>query len=298
MKNTWILIIALLLIVSFLPGCVSNVAPNSSSREKLINGNTSETPKTVIEGETNYSPDLKCENFNYQGYSAMVDGSYDSAFSFFDQALALNPDFVAALNNKGYVYYKKGDLKNALIFFERANQRDPDNRVSCVNKIQTAYEIGNKADMGSCSDFSSQRVFCYINIGDITGSLKSPVNPLDPKVWKERATGDYTTKCKVFFYRNYLELIPNDAISWNNYAVVLAASGQNDLAVVAIDRALSYDPENQTFLRNKEGIKQYGGQMSYMLGEILEVAPPIRFTKGAIPYFDTSKNASKDNLTN
>jgi tetratricopeptide (TPR) repeat protein len=51
--------------------------------------------------------------FNYLGYSHRQLGQMDQALSFYDKALAINPDHRGAHEYLGELYLQKGDVKNA-----------------------------------------------------------------------------------------------------------------------------------------------------------------------------------------
>ena len=62
-----------------------------------------------------------------------------------DQAIKLDPDFAAALNDRGTIYQHKGDLDRAIADFDRAIKANPRYDVA-LNNRGMAYKSKGKLD--------------------------------------------------------------------------------------------------------------------------------------------------------
>jgi tetratricopeptide (TPR) repeat protein len=61
-------------------------------------------------------------------------GKYNEAIPFLDKALAVNPNFVAALNNKGLALASLGRYNESIPFFDKALTKDPKNNAALNGK--------------------------------------------------------------------------------------------------------------------------------------------------------------------
>jgi tetratricopeptide (TPR) repeat protein len=69
-------------------------------------------------------------------------GLYDSALTFYNAALGLDPEYVEALNNIGSVYLSLGRPDTARFFWERAYRIKPDYQTAGVNLVRGWLEAG------------------------------------------------------------------------------------------------------------------------------------------------------------
>jgi len=69
-------------------------------------------------------------------------GKYDQAGGYYQAALRLKPDDVAALNNLGFAYQAQKKFPQAAMIFERVRQLSPFNAVAYNNLAGTLYQMG------------------------------------------------------------------------------------------------------------------------------------------------------------
>jgi tetratricopeptide (TPR) repeat protein len=83
--------------------------------------------------------------YTYQGKSfAQIQlGLYSAAIETTNQGLAIYPDDVNLLNNKGYAFYKVGDYQDAVTAYDQALAIDSTQNRTWVNKGDALYQMGD-----------------------------------------------------------------------------------------------------------------------------------------------------------
>ena len=70
-------------------------------------------------------------------------GNYTGAISYYDQALAINPEYINALTNKGIALYRLGNITGAISYYDQALAINPYNTNVLDNKGIALYRLGN-----------------------------------------------------------------------------------------------------------------------------------------------------------
>src|SRR5215831_9566138 len=70
----------------------------------------------------------------YKGMAYLNAGNYTEAISYFDKALAINPNYSLALYNKGAALYKLGIYNESIAYFDRVLALQPTNALALVGK--------------------------------------------------------------------------------------------------------------------------------------------------------------------
>ena len=89
------------------------------------------------------------------------------AITEYDKAIALDPDFIDAYNNRGWAYGSKGEMDQAIADFDRAIELNPDDAEAYNNKGLSKLNLGQK-DSG-CLDLSKAGEMGYMQA---YGSIK------------------------------------------------------------------------------------------------------------------------------
>ena len=74
-----------------------------------------------------------------QGELAYGSGDYEKAISYYDKALAINPDYTAALFKKAMAYKQQNDIQNANNLFGEVIMRFPDTELATQAKTERGY---------------------------------------------------------------------------------------------------------------------------------------------------------------
>ncbi len=177
--------------------------------------NTTET----IEG-SEAIPDDGTAYWNDRGNASLENASYDSAFYFYDQALAIDPNNTYALYNKGLAYTLQQDYRRANEYARKCTRFHPDYNPAwwllgynydLMNKTDSAVYCMEKAYLSDYSqpDFLQLMAEVYIKKDrrkDALGAYKKLV-ALD------------TTKADIF--RKMAELDPANADTYRRKAAAL-----------------------------------------------------------------------------
>ena len=76
--------------------------------------------------------------------------SPDTVLEYFDRALAIDPGYVTALNEKANFLDQIGKLDEALTCYDRALVIDPGSAEAWFNKGLTLKKLGNEKDAETC----------------------------------------------------------------------------------------------------------------------------------------------------
>lgn len=118
----WALLVAVALALAAMPG---------SARADDQEDCTSEDNDRRIAGCTGVlatpglSPDMAALAYAMRALAYSIKGQYDEALGDYDRAIALNPDFAAALNNRAWALYKAGRATAGIADVERSLELQP-----------------------------------------------------------------------------------------------------------------------------------------------------------------------------
>lgn len=80
---------------------------------------------TEMLGDAGNSPEEEAMAYAMRALAHSLEGRYDTALQDYDAAIALNPDFAIALNNRAWALYKAGRAAEGLKDVERALRLSP-----------------------------------------------------------------------------------------------------------------------------------------------------------------------------
>ena len=110
-----------------------------------------ELGKTYLETAVQQDPKMEAAHLNL-GATRNSMGDYTGAVAALNAALALNRDWVIALNQLGLAYRGSNDLTNALVQFQRVSTLDANNAFGLVNLGQVYHLTGNKKEAKKVQD--------------------------------------------------------------------------------------------------------------------------------------------------
>jgi superkiller protein 3 len=123
----------------------ANNVPPAESTAKL------ELGKQYLETAVQQDPKLEAAQLNL-GATKNSMGDYEGAKVALNAALALNNDWVIALNQLGLAYRGSNDLSNALVQFQRVSSLDANNAFGLVNLGEVYHLTGNKKEAKKVQD--------------------------------------------------------------------------------------------------------------------------------------------------
>lgn len=189
-------------------------------------------------------------------------GRTDAALAAYDAALALQPSFVDALNNRGNLRQQKGDPTSALADYEAALRHNPAHVDARLNAAVALLSLHRPAEaLAHCEAAVRQRPdygAAHWKFGDTLLALNRPgpaaeryqaAVRLDPSLvhaWANlgralAATARLSEALEA--YERALQLAPDWAQARHNYALALEASGRDHEAAVQNARVLQLQPE-------------------------------------------------------
>jgi tetratricopeptide (TPR) repeat protein len=110
-----------------------------------------ELGKQYLETAVQQDPKMEAAHMNL-GATRNSLGDYQGAVAALNTALALNRDWVIALNQLGLAYRGSNDLTNALAQFQRVSTLDANNAFGLVNLGQVYHLTGNKKEAKKVQD--------------------------------------------------------------------------------------------------------------------------------------------------
>jgi tetratricopeptide (TPR) repeat protein len=78
----------------------------------------------------------------YKGMAYLYVGNYTEAIPYFDKALAINPNYTLALNNKGAALYGIGIYNESIAYFDKALSVNPGYTTALYNKGAALSKLG------------------------------------------------------------------------------------------------------------------------------------------------------------
>jgi tetratricopeptide (TPR) repeat protein len=78
----------------------------------------------------------------YKGMAYLNAGNYTEAIPYFDKALAINPNYTLALNNKGAALYGLGIYNESIAYFDKALSVNPYYSTALYNKGAALSKLG------------------------------------------------------------------------------------------------------------------------------------------------------------
>ncbi len=84
------------------------------------------------------------EDLRFVGYSYLKQGRYDTAITFFEALVVLDPINSYDLQTLGGLYLQQGNNLMALNYIERALKVDPDHNPTKLNRAKALFGLGYK----------------------------------------------------------------------------------------------------------------------------------------------------------
>jgi tetratricopeptide (TPR) repeat protein len=163
-------------------------------------------------------------------------GDYEMAIEYYNEALRLNPNLVAAYFYRGYAYNEKRDYDRGIVDYTQAIRLDPNNAFTYYNRGYGYYNKGDSdqaiADYSQAirldpnyTDAYNNRGIAYYDKGDI-----------------EKAIADYTQA---------IRLNPNYALAYNGRGNAYNYKNDYDQAIANHTQAIRLDPDHPYFYYNR-----------------------------------------------
>jgi tetratricopeptide (TPR) repeat protein len=100
------------------------------------------TPNTTLHKTGVPKPSKDFLTPYYKGMAYLNAGNYTEAIPYFDKALAMNPNYSLALNNKGAALYGLGKYNESIPYFDKALSVNPYYTTALYNKAAALSKLG------------------------------------------------------------------------------------------------------------------------------------------------------------
>ena len=216
------------------------------------------------------SGDAKVLEFKTNGDNALAAGNYDEAVAQYTDALDLNPESLALLNNRGVANQKRGRYDESYLDYTRALTLDPEYYDARYNRALLSLDFDQHFAALDDLDYlknrypDSSKVFFSMGVAlsqarDFRQSVDAfsyalALDSGNAELFVNRATANYYRNEPVRALEDLswaLQLDPEEAEAHNTLAMVMSVLDKHDTALVHIDKAKSLDPENPHFLNNR-----------------------------------------------
>jgi len=206
-----------------------------SNADSIVCGGSEGVPDEQIAACTReitleqFSPaQLAIAYFN-RGFAWSRKGDYDRAFTDYNDAIRLNPEYASAYNNRGNLWAGKRDYDRAITDYNEAirlNLQD----ASAYNNRGNAWTLKGDydrafTDYNDAIRLNPQYAIAYYNRG---------------ATWNHK--GDYDRA--IADYDEAIRLDPQYAIAYDNRAVAWYSKGNYDRAIADYNEVIRLNPEN------------------------------------------------------
>jgi tetratricopeptide (TPR) repeat protein len=182
------------------------------------------------------SPEESSELCREQGRLLNADQDFKSAIIYYDQALAINPDYHEALNNKGTALSALGQQEAAIACYDQALAINPDDHQALNNKGLALSALGQQEAAIACYDQA-----LAIN-PDLHQALNNKGTALSALGQQEAA---------IACYDQALAIKPDDHHALDNRGYALTKAGFYSEAISSFDQAIKLNPSYANAIYNK-----------------------------------------------
>ncbi len=168
------------------------------------------------------------------GTVCALQGHYDDALTYFDQAIAIFPAFVEAWFNKALSHQKKLEVGDMIRAYQKVLELgDPaEDFVRTARETLTSLEKQIHTDTGLGLE-------AYLRSMD---TFQEAFVAMEHRQWATALTG----------FQKVVALNPNSPQSYGNMGICYAFLGRKQEALVAFDKALELDPHYEPARANRE----------------------------------------------
>jgi tetratricopeptide (TPR) repeat protein len=221
--------------------------------------------------------------FFQRGNIEMKVGNRTEAIRLYSEAIATDPTFPEAYNNRGVAHLKSGEYDKSISDFDRALQLAPDYKEAIFNRAQAFEKTGKFAEslkdlIRIADDYKDSAQFYLLrgNAYAAQNSLRQAFDDYDQAIARynrdprrnqdmrrQNLTEAYVNRGVMHFnlkddyraendFRKALAMDSLQDFAYNNLAQIYIRKNRYDTALVLLDKAVSLNP-NQPYYRNNRG---------------------------------------------
>jgi tetratricopeptide (TPR) repeat protein len=166
------------------------------------------------------------------------DNNLQDAHNYYQKVLALDPNYINALNNLGVIFQRLGKKQRAKECYEKAIKINP-------NYADAHYNLGN---IFKELERNQKAKEYFEKVIEINPNYSSAHNNLG-NIFKELGENEKAKDC----YKKAIEINPNYADALNNLGVIFKESGENEKAKDCYKKVIKINP-NYADAHNNLGV--------------------------------------------
>lgn len=198
-----------------------------------------------------------------KGLSYALKQNYDLAIEAFTSAIALNPNYARAYNNRGAAYANKGQYNRAIGDYNKAISLDPNDALPYIGRGGVYADKGHfekaLSDLDKAIALDPNSAFAYSNRGTVysnKGYFDRAIEDFNKAISLDpNLAGAYSNRGLIYDrnsqynkaimdYNTAIALVPNDAKTYVNRGNFYANKGQYNRAVEDYSRAIALSPND------------------------------------------------------
>lgn len=210
------------------------------------------------------------DRFFQLGNRALEDGAFQAAIRYYDEAVKADPQFAAALNNRGVAKIEDSRPYEAVLDYNQAIIQEPQYLDALFNRAYAYEEIGKYEktlkDVATILDLRADSAFVHFYQGLVLTKMKryeeafqsftvsDSLSPANPETLINMATIHYFRqdyKKAIQGAEEALSLQTDDANALNLLSLIYVEKEQYNAALVEINHALDQVPNEPYFLNNR-----------------------------------------------
>ena len=250
--------------LKILPNRVSVLTNLSAVKIKL---------KKITEAKELGLRSVALDPMNGQGYlniglANKEEKDFNSALTYFDKAIEVEPNFAEAWCAKGSILNELKRYEEALTYFDKAIELDPNNAEAFNNKGFALNELNRYEDALKYFDKAIE------------------LDPNNAEAWCNKGASlmhQNQTKEALINFNRAIEIEPGFDKAWSNKGAALIEIGKTNEALDCLENAISLKPQNVHALNNKgiclNKLKRYEDSISTLM-QVFELNPDYEFLLG------------------
>jgi tetratricopeptide (TPR) repeat protein len=201
------------------------------------------------------TPQNRAVAFERRGLALFAKKEYGRAIADYDQAVALNPRWLAAFINRGNAWQAKGNYDRAIEDYDQAIRIDPKNAIAFHNR---GLSFQNK-ERWNFDAYLNEGMYEQIAVRDFDQAIL--LNPKYHQAFNNRGVAYMTLRQydrAIDDFNQAIQIDSNEALYFKNRANALRFVGQYDRALADYRRALTLKIDERMKKEIDKALREFG----------------------------------------